>query len=221
LEGDIQGVFDNMAFSWRAAHIPMHKGVLSKWLRSGFMDHGALSPPRPVGPQGGLISPVVSHLVLEGLEAVVHRRAWQRRVPHINDVRWADDFIVTANARQVLEATVRPRRTAFFAARGLRLSTEKTVMTPITDGGDCLGQTLRKPARVNGKPATRPRTPSQASCQSLTTPVQALCQQAIGATPARRIDRRNPVLRGWANSHRHVICAETCATLDRFVWRRL
>jgi RNA-directed DNA polymerase len=28
-------------------------------------------------------------------------------------------------------------------------------------------------------------------------------------------------LRGWAHYHRHVIWAETFATLDRFVWRRL
>jgi RNA-directed DNA polymerase len=30
-----------------------------------------------------------------------------------------------------------------------------------------------------------------------------------------------PVLRGWANDHRHVIWSETFATLASFVWRRL
>jgi RNA-directed DNA polymerase len=221
LEGDIQGFFDNMAFSWLEAHIPMNKYVLSKWLRSGFMDHGALYPTTAGVPQGGIISPVVSNLVLDGLEAVVHGGTWHRRVHNINYVRWADDFIVTANSRQVLEETVLPRISAFLAVRGLRLSREKTVITPITDGFDFLGQTLRKHARVNGKPAKLQITPSKASFQSIKRQVKALCKQAIGATPARLIDRLNPVLRGWANYHRHVICAETFAKLDSFVWRRL
>src|SRR5262245_64896158 len=116
----------------------MHKVVWSQGLRSGFLAHGALSPTTAGVPQGGIISPVVSTLVLDGLEAVVHGGAWHRRVHHINYVRWADDFIVTANARQVLEETILPRITAFLAERGVRLSPEKTVITPITDGFDFL-----------------------------------------------------------------------------------
>jgi RNA-directed DNA polymerase len=96
LAGDIQGFFDTMAFAWLEAHIPMHKGVLLQWLRSGFIDHGALYPTTAGVPQGGIISPVVSHLVRDGLEAVVHGGAWRRRVHHINYVRWADGTPVQA-----------------------------------------------------------------------------------------------------------------------------
>ena len=39
---------------------------------------------------------------LDGREAVVHGSTWQRRIHYINDIRWADDFIVTAHTRQVL-----------------------------------------------------------------------------------------------------------------------
>jgi RNA-directed DNA polymerase len=199
----------------------MNKRVLSKWLRSGFIDHGALYPTTAGVPQGGIISPVVSNLVLDGLEAVVHGSAWHRRVHHIKYVRWADDFLVTANSRQVLEDTIRPRITAFLAERGVRLSPEKTVMTPIPDGFDFLGQTLRKHARRNGKPAKLQITPRKGSFQGIKTQVKALCKQAVGATPAQLIERLNPVLRGWANYHRHILCAETFAQLDSFVWRRL
>jgi len=48
-----------------------------------------------------LLSPVSSHRVLDGLEAVVHGSRWHRRTHTINYGRWADDFMVTANARQV------------------------------------------------------------------------------------------------------------------------
>jgi RNA-directed DNA polymerase len=36
LEGDIQGFFDNIRFSWIEDHIPMNKQVLSKWLIAIF-----------------------------------------------------------------------------------------------------------------------------------------------------------------------------------------
>jgi RNA-directed DNA polymerase len=136
LEGDSQGFFDHSRFAWLEAHSPMHKGVLSTWLRSGLIDRGALFATTAGVPQGGISSPVVSNRVLEGLEAVVHGGRWHRRVHNINYVRWADDFIVTANSRQVLEDTVLPRMTALLAARGVRLSPTKTVITPITQGFD-------------------------------------------------------------------------------------
>src|SRR5437867_992092 len=94
-------------------------------------------------------------------------------------------------------------------------------MTPITDGFDFRGQTLRKHARRHGQPAKLQITPSTGSFQGITTKVKALCQHAVGATPAQLIERLNPVLRGWANDHRHMLCAETFATLDSCVWRRL
>jgi RNA-directed DNA polymerase len=132
----MHGCFDNIAFAWLEAHIPMHKRLLSTWLRRGVVDRGARFATTAGVPQGGIISPVISHMVLAGLEAVVQGGDWHRRVHHINDVRWADDFLVTANSREVLEETVRPRINAFLAARGVRLAPTKTVITHISQGVD-------------------------------------------------------------------------------------
>jgi RNA-directed DNA polymerase len=221
LEGDIQGFFDHIAFSWIEEHTPMNKRILAKWLRCGFIDHGALYPTTAGVPQGGIISPVISNLVLDGLEAIVQGSSWQRSVHNINYVRWADDFIVTATSRQVLTETVLPRLNAFLAERGVRLSAEKTVITPSAQGFDFLGQTVRKPERPNGKPAKLQITPSKASFQALKDKVRTLCKQARGATPEQLIDTLTPVLRGWANYHRYVICGETFAKVDNFVWQRM
>jgi RNA-directed DNA polymerase len=221
LEGDIEGFFDHIAFAWLEKHIPIPKRVLSQWLRSGFCDRGVVFPTTAGVPQGGVISPVISNMVLDGLEGVVHGGHWHRRRHKLNYVRWADDFIVTANSREVLENTVLPAINAFLAARGVRLSPHKTVITPLSQGFDFLGQTIRKHARPNGKPTKLQITPSKASVQAITAKVKTLCQQAAGATPAQLIDALNPILRGWANYHRHIICGETFAQLDSFVWRRL
>ena len=100
--------------------MPMNKRILSKWFRSGFSDRGTLFPTTAGVPQGGIISPAVSNMVLDGLETVVHGSSWQRRVHNLNDVRWADEFIVTANSRQVLEDTVLPRNPHLAGLRLLR-----------------------------------------------------------------------------------------------------
>ncbi|HEV8718965.1 MAG TPA: group II intron reverse transcriptase/maturase [Candidatus Binatia bacterium] len=221
LEGDIEGFFDHIAFSWIEDHIPMNKRILAKWLRCGFLDRGAWYPTTAGVPQGGIISPVISNLVLDGLEAIVQGSSWHRSVHNLNYVRWADDFLVTATSRHVLETVTLPRIAAFLAERGVRLSTEKTVITPLAQGFDFLGQTVRKPARPNGKPAKLQITPSKASFQALRDKVKALCKQARGHTPEQLIDTFTPVLRGWANYHRHSICGETFAKLDSFVWQRV
>ena len=221
LEGDIEGFFDHIAFAWLAKHIPMHKCVLSKWLSSGFIDCGALWPTTAGVPQGGIVSPVIRNMILDGLEGVVHGGTWHRRVHKINDVRWADDFIVTANAREVVEETVLPSINTLLAARGVRLSPHKTVITPRAQGVDCLGQTIRKQARPHGTPAKLQMTPSTARVQTSKATSKPLCHQAAGKTPAHLIETLNPLLRGWANYHRHIICGETFAQLDSFVWRRL
>jgi RNA-directed DNA polymerase len=221
LEGDIEGFFDHIRFSWLEEHIPMNRRVLSKWLRSGFIERGTLYPTDAGVPQGGTISPAISNQVFDGLEAVIHGSAWQRRVHNINYIRWADDFIVTANSREVLEEVILPRINAFLADRGVRLSPTKTLITPIEQGFDFLGQTIRKYPRLNGKPAKLQITPSKASVEAVKAKIKALCKQAAGAPPGQLIDQLNPVLRGWANYHRHVICGEAFGQLDNYVWRRM
>ncbi|MDY6874560.1 MAG: group II intron maturase-specific domain-containing protein, partial [Chloroflexota bacterium] len=213
--------FDHIAFSWIENHISMNPRVLGKWLRSGYIDQGTLYPTEEGVPQGGTISPVISNQVLDGLEAVVHGSATERRVHQIHYIRWADDFIVTANSREVLEQTILPRINAFLAERGVRLSPSKTLITPIDQGFDFLGQTIRKHPRPNGKPAKLQIRPSKASLQAIKTRINSLCHQAKGASPKKLIDTLSPVLRGWANYHRHVNSAETFSQLDNHLWGRL
>jgi len=80
---------------------------------------------------------------------------------------------------------------------------------------------VRKHERPNRQAAKLRITPSQASLQALRDKVRTLGQQGRGATPEQLIDTLTPVLRGWANSHRHSICGQTFAKLDPFVWQRV
>ena len=67
------------------------------------------------------------------------RQAAHGRGDKVNFVRYADDFIVTGANRQLLEQKVKPALTAFLDQRGLELSEQKTVITPIQKGSTFWG----------------------------------------------------------------------------------
>lgn len=136
-------------------------------------------------------------------------------------MRYADDFIVTAKNRWVLENEVIPRINAFLAPGGVRLSETKTRITHISEGFDFLGQTIRKYRHTDGVPGKIQIEPSKSSVASIKQKVIGIFHESGQLTQAELISRLNPVLRGWANYHRHIICGKTYAEIDSFMWFRI
>ncbi|MDF7680309.1 reverse transcriptase/maturase family protein [Enterobacteriaceae bacterium ESL0689] len=92
-------------------------------------------------PQGGIISPVLANMCLDGLEKelIDHfgRKGTKKANSHkVNYVRYADDFICTGISPELLENEVKPIIEAFMAKRGLTLSQEKTRITNVAEGFD-------------------------------------------------------------------------------------
>ena len=137
LEGDIKGCFDNISHEWILNHIPMDRDILRKWLKSGYIETGRLFPTDLGSPQGSAISPTICNMVLDGLEVQIRKKYHKTKrdgkayFPKVNFIRYADDFIVTGESRELLEAGVLPIIREFLSERGLELSEEKTVITHI------------------------------------------------------------------------------------------
>lgn len=136
-------------------------------------------------------------------------------------MRYADDFIVTANSRQRLEEEIIPKINAFLKPRGVQLYEQKTKITHISEGFDFLGQTVRKYPRRNGSLGKLQIEPSKASVASIKDKVKAICKSSGQLTQFQLIERLNPVLRGWANYHRHSLCGDTFSNLTDYLWFRL
>ncbi|MBB2932973.1 group II intron reverse transcriptase/maturase [Paraburkholderia silvatlantica] len=219
LEGDIRGCFDNISHSWLEENIPMDRAILSRWLKAGYMERGKLFPTEAGTPQGGIASPVLANMALDGLEEAVwsaaRRITTARQKSKVNVIRYADDFIVTAASRELLEQCVKPTVEKFLAARGLHLAPEKTFITHISEGFDFLGQNVRKYGdKLLIKPARK-------SVKALLDKVREVLKKNMAATQAQVIMLLNPILRGWAMYHRHVVAAATFTKVDHLVCRML
>src|SRR4051794_12207181 len=218
-EGDIKSCFDRISHEWLMAHIPMDKGILRKWLKAGFMEEHVLHATEEGTPQGGICSPALANLTLDGLERVLRGRypkatALSRKAK-VNLVRYADDFIITGNSKELLETEVKPLVESFLSERGLELSAEKTRITPIEDGFDFLGQNVRD---YNGTILVKP---SRKNVATFLTKVRGIIKANKQATAGHLIVQLNPVIRGWANYHRHVVSKRTFSRVDHAIFRAL
>jgi len=103
----------------------------------------------------------------------------------------------------------------FLRERGLARSSTKTRITQISQGVDCLGQTIRT---YGGTCLTRP---SPKRVKALRGKVRATITAQPPARAGEVIQPRNPLIRGWANDHRHGASAHTCGNVDWHISQRL
>ncbi len=170
--------------------------------------------------QGGIISPTLANVALNGLESglIAHLRAqvgWKKaRALQVNVVRYADDFVITGKSKDLLETEVRPWVEAFLSQRGLRLSPAKTRVTHIDHGFDFLGWNFRK---YSGKLLIKP---SRKNVKAFYGKVKEVVQGHLMVQQAELIQLLNPILKGWAQYHHPVVAKETFNRLDSLLrWR--
>ena len=218
-EGDIKSCFDRISHEWLMAHIPMCKTILQKWLKAGFMEKHVFYATEEGTPQGGICSPVLANMALDGLERELRGRypkaSALSRKAKVNLVRYADDFIITGSSKKLLEEEVKPLVESFLKERGLELSTEKTHITRIEDGFDFLGQNVRD---YGGTILVKP---SRKNVATFLEKVRGIIKASKHVTAGHLIVNLNPVIRGWANYHRHVASKRTFSRVDHAIFRAL
>jgi RNA-directed DNA polymerase len=211
-EGDIKACFDRISHEWLLKNAPMDKVILTKWLKSGFVDKYVLYPTDEGVPQGGIISPVLSNLALDGLETELQKRYPQAKV---NLVRFADDFVTTGSSKELLENEIAPFIEEFLKERGLELSPEKSQITHIDEGFDFLGQNIRK---YKGKLLIKP---ARKNVKAMLDKVRKIIKTSGQMSVGQLIVRLNPIIRGWANYHRHVDSKRTFSKVYSAIFKAL
>lgn len=219
LEGDIKGCFDHISHEWLLDNVRIDKLILEKWLKSGVVFNKLLQPTVEGTPQGGIISPTLANATLDGMERMLKAKYKGSYIdgrlyyPKVNCVRYADDFIVTADKRETLEE-IKRMLIGFLGERGLTLSEEKTRITHISEGFDFLGFNVRK---YNGTLLIKPSSKSQKRF------TEKLHEVVLGKNKTvaqqKLIEDLNPVLRGWGNYYSGVVSKTTFSKIDHTRWR--
>src|SRR6201987_1162781 len=221
LEGDIKSCFDRISHDWLLAHVPMDRAILQKWLKSGYMEKHVLHEITDGTPQGEVISPALANCALDGLERLLKEKFPPRsrlpslggKLPCVNLIRYADDFIITGRTQELLEGEVKPLVEQFLQPRGLELSPKKTVITHVEQGFDFLGQNVRK--YPNGKLLIKP---SKKNVKTFLDGIRKTIKAGLGLSAAELMDWLNPKIRGWANYHRHVVSKRVYKRVDRAIF---
>ncbi|MBU0918394.1 group II intron reverse transcriptase/maturase [Stutzerimonas kunmingensis] len=217
LEADIQGCFDHINHDWLIANVPTDKAVLRKWLKAGVVHKGQLQATDAGTPQGGIISPTLANMALDGLESQLkqHLSVTRAKKLKVNVVRYADDFVITGTSPEVLENEVKPWVEQFLAVRGLRLSPEKTQIVHIDQGFDFLGWSFRK---YQGKLLIKP---SKKNVKAFYSKVKGVIESSKTARQEDLIRALNPMLRGWALYHQPVVAKQAYSRMDSKVLLKL
>lgn len=75
LETDIAKCFDKINHDFLLKKTPIcHKQVLKEWLKSGYVFEGRYTNTDEGTPQGGIISPTLCNVALNGIETVIMKR---------------------------------------------------------------------------------------------------------------------------------------------------
>ncbi|TAF03365.1 MAG: RNA-dependent DNA polymerase [Nostocales cyanobacterium] len=203
IELDIEKCFDRINHSAIMDELIAPKGLklgIFRCLKAG------VNPEFPeLGtPQGGVVSPLLANIALNGIESIhrYHENQGQRitdktSVSDITEpsVRYADDMVIILrpedDATEILE-----RISEFLRKRGMNVSQKKTKITAATDGFDFLGWNFK--VQKNGKFRC---SPSVDNFKAFLRKVKHILNNSnYGATT--KAEKLASVVRGWRNYHK-------------------
>jgi RNA-directed DNA polymerase len=222
VEGDIKACFDEISHSAlleRMRHRVGDKRVLAlvkAFLKSGILsEDGELRESDTGAPQGGILSPLLSNIALSVLDEHFaeaweemgdsHAREQRRRkgLANYRLVRFADDWVVMVAGTKADAERLREEAAAVLLPMGLRLSEEKTVIVHIDQGLDFLGMRIQRYRQRGSNRRFVYTYPSRAALMAVKAKVRSITRGSTNQSLPVLLHRLNPVLRGWANYHRH------------------
>jgi group II intron reverse transcriptase/maturase len=196
--------------------------LIEAMLTAGSYGQGRLYPTERGTPQGGVVSPVLSNILLTPFDWEMRHRGYQL-------TRFADDWVITctsaAEARAALEAARR-----ILSTLGVQLNAQKTRIVHVRHGFEFLGykikrgKQLRLPShqiRSGAQSGALYAYPKEKSVRRFMDRVRALTRRCVPLTTRELIAQLNPVLRGWGHYFKRAHVRLLFNRLDRWIVRRL
>ncbi|MFE5325499.1 group II intron reverse transcriptase/maturase [Embleya sp. NPDC056575] len=219
LDADLAAAFDRINHERLLEAIGNFPGrdLIRQWLKAGVMENGKFSPTDEGTPQGGVVSPLLLNIALDGMTeaAGAAERVTRATLTAPSLIRYADDFVVLCTSKE--EALlVKNRLAKWLAPKGLSFNEEKTRIVHLREGFDFLGFNIQRPR--NGKVIIRP---SKDAVKRLTRTLKERIRNMVSWPLEAVIKGLNPIIRGWSMYYRGVVSSNVFASLDSYMFQRL
>jgi RNA-directed DNA polymerase len=232
LDADIKGAFDNISHEYILSTIgnTPSREIVRQWLKAGYIEAEMFHKTESGTPQGGIISPLLANIALNGIEALLSQfykvntytlksgkqagNKKKKKDATYGFIRYADDFIITAKSREDIEAII-PTLQEWLKERGLELSQEKTNISHVEEGFNFLGFNIRQ---FKGKCLIKPQ---KEKVKIFLKNIRKWLKEHKQASPEAVIEYLNPVLRGWGNYYRHGVSKQVFSYVDHQIWKLL
>ena len=191
-------------------------------LKAGSYGKGRLFPTERGTPQGGVVSPLLSNILLTPFDREMRRKGYRL-------TRFADDWVITcgsaAEARAALATAIR-----VLQQLGVQLNREKTRIVHVAHGFEFLGYKIKR-GRGLQLPQRKVRSgaqsgalyayPREKSIRRFQDQVRQYTRRRVPVTTPELIARLNPLLRGWGEYYKRAHVRRLFNQLDRWVVRRI
>ncbi len=236
LDADISRCFDRInhdALLGKIGKTP-YRRLIKQWLKSGVFDNNQFLDTVEGTPQGGVISPLLANIALDGIEECLNNFAEtlpgrkQENKKALSIIRYADDFVILhKDIKIVLQAKTVIQE--WLNQVGLELKPEKTKIAHTLQeyegkqpGFDFLGFTIRQWKVESTEQGFKTLIkPSSKSIKTHYRKMADICDKYKTAPTQALIAKLNPIIKGWANYFSNVVSKEVFSKIDNLLWTRI
>lgn len=197
--------------------------LLRSMLKAGCIASGHRLPTERGAPQGGVVSPLLSNILLTPFDREMRRMGYRL-------TRYADDWVVTCRTQSEAQAALRVA-TQILEKLGVELHVKKTQIVHVRHGFEFLGFKIKRGTRRLRLAPGKIRSgtsqgdlyayPRQKSIEHFKDQIRKRTRRKAPLTTQQLIVELNPVIRGWGNYYCRSHIRRLFHQLDGWIVRRL
>lgn len=197
--------------------------LIRQMLEAGCIAQGKYCPTEQGTPQGGVVSPLLSNILLTPFDREMRHRGYQL-------TRYADDWVLTCRSRREAEKAL-SEATKILKTLGVSLNKEKTRIVHVRQGFEFLGFKLKRgtrplrlePGKIRSgvRPGSLYAYPRDKSIQHFKDQIRTRTRRKAPVSTQQLIEEINPIIRGWGLYYCKAHVRKIFNRLNRWTVRRI
>lgn len=234
-DADIRKCFDRINHQYllkKMNTFPLMEKQVKAWLTAGIFDEFANEPKTTIPTMGGIISPLLSNIALNGLEnhllefvgnlkikpnpkSPTGKKAKQSELGY---ARYVDDLIIIHENEEIIKLVIDQTK-EWLSEVGLEISEEKTNLRKASQSFDFLGFNIILVKRQNQYRTKI--TPSKKNRRNITEKISGVISRNKSVSSYILICKLRPIILGWGNYFKYCECSETFHKIDNIIYQQI